>query len=173
MTIKPLTTLIISAVIIIGGATSYAFVKNNNDIKAAHAIEMQHAADMKKDKAADSQLSPADAASEQAHETNAMVKGSYTDYAPSKLANAEKGKVVLFFNASWCPTCKEANKNFDASTPPEGLTLLKVDYDNSKDLKKKYGVTYQHTYVQVDKDGNLVKKWSGSTSYNQLETQLN
>ncbi len=170
---KPLLVIIIATIVIIGGGVSYALVQNNNAKKAAHTLTMQHEADMKKDKTADSQLSPADKASEQANETNAMAKSSYSDYDVAKLANAEHGKVVLFFHAPWCPTCREADKNFTASAAPEGLTLLKTDYDSSGDLKKKYGVTYQHTYVQVDKNGNLIKKWSSSTSYEQLETQLN
>ena len=29
------------------------------------------------------------------------------------------------------------------------------------ELKKKYEVTYQHTFVQVDAQGNMIKKWSG------------
>lgn len=101
------------------------------------------------------------------------VKGSFSDYSNAKLANAQKGNVVLFFSAPWCPTCREANKNFTSSATPDGLTLLKVDYDSSTDLKKKYGVTLQHTYVKVDKDGNLIKKWSGSTNYDQIKSQLN
>ena len=68
--------------------------------------------------------------------------------------------------------CKEADKNFMASNAPAGLTLLKTDYDSSKDLKKKYSVTYQHTFVQVDKDGNQIKKWNGSTSYEQIQKKL-
>lgn len=172
MKIKPLTILIIAAVILVGGGVSFALVKNNNDKKTAHNLAMQHEADMKKDKAADSQLTATDASAEKAHETAAIVKGNYSDYDQAKLANAEKGKVVLDFSAPWCPICQEADKNFKASAAPNGLTLLKVDYDSSKDLKKKYGVTYQHTFVQVDKNGNLLKKWSGSTSYDELQQQI-
>jgi hypothetical protein len=47
-----------------------------------------------------------------------------------------------------------------------------VDYDNSDELKKKYGVTYQHTLVQVDKDGNLIKKWSGSPTLTSLVKEV-
>ena len=162
---KPLVFIIIAAVGIVGGGASYALVQNNNDKKNA-----EHAAMMKKEdtaKMAKGETVPAKTSDAM------MVKGSFSDYDSAKLVNAEKGKVVLFFSANWCPTCQEANKNFNASAPPVGLTLLKVDYDNSNDLKKKYGVTYQHTYVQVDKNGNQIKKWSGSTSYDQLETRLN
>lgn len=70
-------------------------------------------------------------------------------------------KVVLFFNASWCPTCKAADKEFKSSKIPDGVTILSVDYDLNTELRKKYGVTYQHTFVQIDGKGEIVKKWSG------------
>mgnify|MGYP001796828459 CR=1 FL=1 len=57
----------------------------------------------------------------------AMAKGIYTDYNAAKLANAENGKVILYFYEPWCPICREANKNFEAASSPDGLTLLKVD----------------------------------------------
>lgn len=90
--------------------------------------------------------------------------GTYEAYAPEKLAMANEGDVVLFFRASWCPTCKalDANIRGNLSAIPRSLTILDVDYDNSTALKQKYGVTYQHTLVQVDANGNLIKKWSGS-----------
>ncbi len=106
-------------------------------------------------------------------ESSPKAAGIFTDYDSAKLANASTSDVVLFFSAPWCPTCKEANIAFNANTPPGGLTLLKVDYDSATELKKKYGVTYQHTFVQVDASGNLIKKWSGSTSYAELTTQTN
>lgn len=101
----------------------------------------------------------------------AMSKGSYSAYDPAKIANAASGKVVLDFSASWCPICQESEKNFIATATHAGLTLLKVDYDTSTDLKRKYGVTYQHTFVQVDKNGKLLKKWSGTSTYEDLLKQ--
>ena len=90
--------------------------------------------------------------------------GSYEIYAPEKLMLAENGDVVLFFRASWCPTCRalDADIKANANNIPEGVHILDVDYDNSTALKQKYGVTYQHTLVQVDKDGNQIAKWMGS-----------
>jgi thiol-disulfide isomerase/thioredoxin len=72
-------------------------------------------------------------------------------------------KNLLFFHASWCPTCRAADANIKANllSIPPGLTIHQVDYDTSTDLKKKYGVTYQHTFVQVDESGTMIKKWSG------------
>ena len=90
--------------------------------------------------------------------------GTYENYAPEKLALAENGDVVLFFHASWCPYCRaaEADINKNLSIIPDGVHILKTDYDSNTALKQKYGVTYQHTFVQVDAQGNLIKKWSGS-----------
>ena len=94
------------------------------------------------------------------------VKGSYEAYAPEKLARAEAGDVVLFFHASWCPSCRTLDTDINAhlSDIPDAVTILKTDYDTQTELKKKYGVTYQHTMVQVDKDGNLIKKWNGGST---------
>ncbi|MEK7612201.1 MAG: thioredoxin family protein [Patescibacteria group bacterium] len=91
-------------------------------------------------------------------------KGSYEAYSPEKLALADKGKVVLFFRASWCPTCRtlDADIKSNLNAIPEGVTILDVNYDNSTALKQKYGVTYQHTLVQVDSLGNQITKWTGS-----------
>lgn len=91
----------------------------------------------------------------------AMMSGSYEVYSPEKLSKANTGKVVLFFNAGWCPSCQSVAKELTSTRIVDGLVILSVDYDASTDLKKKYKVTYQHTFVQVDADGKLIKKWSG------------
>jgi thioredoxin 1 len=103
-----------------------------------------------------------------------MMKGTYEAYTPEKLARAETGDVVLFFHASWCPSCRGLNADIEANTSaiPEGVSILKLDYDKETELKKKYGVTYQHTLVQVDKDGNLIKKWSGSPKLSNLVSEI-
>jgi thiol-disulfide isomerase/thioredoxin len=100
------------------------------------------------------------------------VKGSYETYAPEKVAWAKKGKVVLFFHAGWCPTCKAADTAITTSAIPEGVFILKTDYDTYTALKQKYGVTYQHTFVQVDAEGNQVVKWSGSSSLADILAKL-
>lgn len=103
-----------------------------------------------------------------------MTKGSYEVYSPEKLAWAKDGKVVLFFKASWCPSCKAVDADIKAnlSSIPEGTHILEVDYDKSADLKKKYGVTYQHTFVQVDSSGTQITKWSGSPTLASLITNI-
>ncbi len=100
--------------------------------------------------------------------------GTYEDYTASKLAWAKDGKVILFFKASWCPTCQAVDKDILAhlGNIPSKTYILKVDYDTSAELKKKYGVTYQHTFVQVDANGTMIKKWSGSPTLTALTAEI-
>lgn len=99
-------------------------------------------------------------------EGDAMMKskGSYEAYRPEKLAMANSGDVVLFFHASWCPTCRALDASLNAGDIPDGLTILKVDYDTETELKQKYGVRTQHTLVQVDADGNMITSWLGGST---------
>lgn len=87
-------------------------------------------------------------------------KSEYTD-----------NKKILFFHASWCSVCQAIDKEINAepSRIPSGTTFIKTDYDDNTDLRKKYGVTYQYTFVQIDNEGNQLKKWSATT----LEKALN
>lgn len=112
--------------------------------------------------------------SEMRKEEAMMEKGSYEAYSPEKIARAETGDVVLFFHAAWCPSCRSLNASIESglSSIPKGVTILKLDYDAEVELKKKYGVTYQHTMVQVDKDGNMIKKWSGSPTLDRLLSEI-
>lgn len=91
--------------------------------------------------------------------------GSYQDYSPEQVkADQQAGrKVVLFFHAPWCPFCKTADANFKANIEkiPQGVSVVKTDYDSNTELRKQYGVTYQHTFVQIDAEGKLVSKWTG------------
>lgn len=100
-----------------------------------------------------------------------MTSGSYESYSSDKLARAETGDVVLFFHASWCPSCRLLNTEIESNVNsiPEGVSILKLNFDTETELKKKYGVTSQHTLVQVDKDGNMIKKWSGGDLNNIIE----
>ena len=77
-------------------------------------------------------------------------------------AYAENAPAVLFFYADWCPTCKAAIKEFRSMAGDFGdIALYVVNYDTSAALKKRYGVTYQHTFVQVDTHGDSIAMWNG------------
>ena len=93
------------------------------------------------------------------------------DYEADAAAFHESGDVVLFFNASWCPTCQSTVKSLDAEGVPAGLTVVSVDYDAATELKKQYGITVQHTFVQVDEAGTELAKFTGSTSGEDIAEQ--
>lgn len=98
-----------------------------------------------------------------------MGNNSYIVYKSGVLNEKTNKKRVLFFYANWCPICRPADADIKSkvSDIPANLEIIRVNYDDSdtdkeeKSLAKKYGVTYQHTFVQIDGDGNLLQKWSG------------
>jgi len=96
-------------------------------------------------------------------ESTVMEESRYIEYSPEKFAQASNKKRVYFFHASWCPTCKVANEEFSANPNgiPEDIVLFKTDYDTETELKRKFGITYQHTFVFVDENGKEIKKWNG------------
>lgn len=100
-----------------------------------------------------------------------MAKGSYTAYTPEVLTNGDTK--VLFFHAAWCPSCKKGDASLNAwyRANTYDRSVYKVDYDNSNDLKAKYGVTYQHTFVLVDGQGNALQVIQGPTDA-QLQAML-
>jgi len=93
------------------------------------------------------------------------TQGKYVEYTPTIVKeSADQGKkVVLFFHASWCPTCRAAQNDILGRIDEIGddIVIVKTDYDTYNDLKKKYNITYQHTFVQVDQQGNEITTWNG------------
>ena len=79
---------------------------------------------------------------------------------------AKTQTVVYFFAATWCPDCQATYKDLKAnfSMLPMGFTLVFVNYDKAKELKTKYGITAQHTFVLVGPAGEKKKVWTGSTT---------
>jgi thiol-disulfide isomerase/thioredoxin len=82
----------------------------------------------------------------------ALPAGAYVDYSEEALAAAE-GTRVLFFHAPWCPQCRALEEDILAAELPDGVTILKVDYDSNQALRQQYGVTLQTTLVALDADG--------------------
>jgi thiol-disulfide isomerase/thioredoxin len=82
--------------------------------------------------------------------------------------------VILFFHASWCPTCITINKDIEGNLKniPKNITILKVNYDEAKDLREIYSVAGQYTFVQVDNSGKLIKKWRGGKTLQDALSQV-
>ncbi len=179
-----ITIGILALVVIVGGV--YASMRNNDDAmmvkdqmeqKVMEDTKVPEGGTMvkKEEMETETMIKKEGMEDTKMTEEKAMMKvGSYEAYSPEKIARAETGDVVLFFHASWCPSCRSLNSDIEKniSSIPEAVSILKVDYDKEVELKKKYGVTYQHTLVQVDKDGNLIKKWSGSPKLANLISEI-
>lgn len=92
---------------------------------------------------------------------SSQAGGRYVDYSAKAVAAESFEETILFFHASWCVECRGFDKAIKADDIPKGVQILKVDYDNATDLRKKYGVTIQSTFVKVDSDGGKESLWSG------------
>lgn len=96
----------------------------------------------------------------------------YLPFTSTVLAKSSTPRRVLYFYASWCPTCIPANADFEknASMLPADLTVIRVNYndpdtdEDEKALAVKYGITYQHTFVQIDQSGNTITTWNGGAT---------
>lgn len=94
--------------------------------------------------------------------------GSYITYDPTQFSLASDGKVVLFFNAKWSQTSKQVDKDLKAAKLPDNFTVMNVDYDKNAALRKKYGVPFEDTFVQVDAAGVIINRWSGSEDVTEI-----
>lgn len=168
---KNKTGIIIAAIVglaVLGGGV-FAYQSNQNSKQEAEKMAMEkkeaEAMAMEKEKMAKEDSTKKD---DTMAKDDAMPKhGSYVtradyDQDPNKYQDSKR---VYFFHASWCPICQGINKEIEAdmSKIPAGVTLIKTDFDSSTDLRQKYGVTTQYTFVQVDASGNETAQWSATS----------
>ena len=172
---------IIIGLIVVGGAAAYMINQNRNEVESSKMMEdKKMTGDSMTEKAVDNAMNgeqrmdvnDGTMKSDTKMESDAMSgselmsaqAGTYKDYSPTLAESEAKAgnKVVLFFHAPWCPFCKTADTAFKTNLDkiPKGVTVLKTDYDSNLELRKKYAITYQHTFVQIDASGNQVTKWN-------------
>lgn len=145
---KYLLPLALSAVIVLGGCS-----QANSSSDAMSSAKSSSSATSHSDSASQSYI-------------------TYDQYQASKDTYADS-KVVLFFNATWCPACRAINEALtsDPGKIPAKTTVVSVDYDQHTDLRQRYGVTTQHTFVQIDTNGEKTRQWV-STSVDALLKEL-
>ena len=95
-----------------------------------------------------------------------MAKSSGMKVIFKDLMSAERlartNPTVLFFAADWCPYCQADLKDINANgSRLDKVNVVVVDYDKSADLKAKYGITVQDTFVQIDSKGAKLAIWNG------------
>ena len=59
-----------------------------------------------------------------------------------------------------------------SATIPESTQILKVDYDTATDLKQRYGVTLQTTFVKITSGGEKVSLWTAYGKEKSLQAVL-
>lgn len=87
--------------------------------------------------------------------TLAVQPAAALDIAPYSAAafsqQQQAGKpVALHFHADWCPTCLAQDKVFSGFKDDpllQPVTLLVVDYDRERELKRQLGVRTQSTVI--------------------------
>lgn len=84
--------------------------------------------------------------------------GTYVTYTDGIIEQTPRRK-LLFFHAPWCPQCRAIESDINREGVASGLNIIKVDYDSNQELRQKYGVTIQTTFVEVGDDGGLISKF--------------
>lgn len=101
-----------------------------------------------------------------------VLSGTTTPYvefnqADFEMALSQKKTIVLNFYANWCPSCRAeqpfAEEAFSTLNNSH-VVGFRVDYKDANTdefetaLAKKYGITYQHTKIIIDKTGEQAVK---------------
>ena len=94
-------------------------------------------------------------------DAEAHQPGRYAAYDESLVAAAGYDETILFFHASWCPECRAFEQAIESSMIPDGVQILKVNYDTASELKQQHAVTLQSTFVKVTSSGEQISKWVG------------
>ncbi len=84
--------------------------------------------------------------------------GKYIPYSEEDFVSAT-GVKLLFFYADWCRQCQDIETSIEKQGLPDSVTIFKVPYDTATQLRKKYGVTLQTTFVKVTNTGELIEKY--------------
>ena len=166
------------AILLVGGVSVYA-LNRSTGMQTADTVEkskevMESDADSMM--AEDTMLKDDEVFMQDGGAADEVPSSRYQEFSDLAMDSSADTRRVLFFYANWCPTCQPADVDFrnNVSQIPEDVTVIRVNYNDTETdageeaLAEKYGVTYQHTYVQIDSEGNEVAKWNGG----QLEQLL-
>jgi thiol-disulfide isomerase/thioredoxin len=168
------TFLVVFVLLLLLGGGLFSFINGRRNTETGNAMPTDLNSVVKEKNVNEIQTEPIDSLKEGGeirYDDNQNFVGVYIQYNQRNFENNSDKKRVLFFHAPWCPYCRSADEDFknNISMIPDDVVILKTDYDSELELKKKYGVTYQHTFVQVDEGGELVTKWNGGETEELLE----
>lgn len=101
-----------------------------------------------------------------------LAPGRYVNYSESLVEEAGFDTTILFFYAGWCPECRAFDQTILDAEIPDGVQILKVDYDSSQDLRQQHDVTIQSSFVRVDSNSQKLALWNGYGKEKSLEAIL-
>jgi len=97
----------------------------------------------------------------------------YTDYSEEKAKNATQKNIILFFHTDWCSSCKSFEEKVLSENIPEDILILKVDFDKNNELRQKYNILTQTSFILIDKNWNLIKRWIWSRDISDIIQKIN
>lgn len=105
---------------------------------------------------------------------NTENDSNYIDYSASSLENSVGKRVVLFFTAEWCISCRELDVDIrnNLEKIPADLLILKVNYDSSSDLKSTYNIDKPNTLILLGSEQSELKRWADSMTLDKITRQL-
>lgn len=83
------------------------------------------------------------------------------------------GVVLVDCWAEWCPHCVAMMPQVDAISEElkDNASVVKVNVGESEEFASRFNITSLPTFL-IFKDGNLVEKFNGSTSAQELKQKL-
>ena len=144
---KKVTIIVLAVFLLVGIGVAYLLTANK-------PVDEANSSNLVKQASPETQTQPAE---------SPQAQGKYITYSAEALSTAT-GKRILYFHAPWCPQCQELDASIKKGPIPDGVTIIRTDFDSNQELRKKYGVTQQTTLVLIDENGNLVKKYNAYDS---------
>lgn len=106
--------------------------------------------------------------------TAAAAAGKPFDQAGFEAAQAAGKPILVEIHADWCPTCRAQDPIIsELMQEPKnaGFVVLRVDFDNQKDVVKRFRAQYQSTLI-VFKGNKEVSRSTGETRKDAIAAQL-
>lgn len=110
-----------------------------------------------------------------------QVSVDYTK-ATYDAARAAGKKILLYFEANWCPTCraqKPVNEKVFSEYAGRGDVAIFVanfnDSDESNEdkvLAREFNVGYQHTFIFINSDGSEAQRSTGAMTEEEIVSKL-
>ncbi len=104
----------------------------------------------------------------------AVAAGKPFDQAGFEAAQAAGKPILVEVHADWCPTCRAQEpivSELMQDPKNAGFVVLRVDFDNQKDVLKRLRAQYQSTLI-VFKGKKEVSRSTGETRKDAIAAQL-